>query len=639
MALGYMRRHRRWLFGFLWVVIAAFIIFYIPAFLDTGKDQQDVVARVGKGAVGAEQFRRAVLDWRRNFERQSGQHIDMRTIERRGIPERVLQGLVEEILIEDEAKRLDVSVDDAALQQAIVTTFQRDGRFIGGAEVRRLLELRDMSEAQFLSQLRAQLLRERLETLVTAGVDVEPSEVEREYRRRNEQVKLEYALVDSARFRAEITPSPEEVKAYFDAHADTYRLPERRVVSYGLISQEALAKEVAVTERDAKAYYQDNLDDFTTPEQACASHILVKVKTSPADTQGHDDAQARTIAEGLLAQVKKGADFTALAKKSSEDPGSATNGGDLGCFGHGQMVPQFDQAVFSMTPEQVSDLVKTPFGYHIIKLKELRKEQAVPLEQARARIEQILRQQKARQRLDDKVMAVTAALSKGESLEKVAPAQGLTLQKTAPFALGGRVTPLSAEAVAAAFELKQGQTRPAPVAIPGGALFVALAAIEAPRAPELKDVEGQVRSDLIEGRGLEKAQALAQQLTSRARSEGLEKAARGLGLARKETPSLVGRGQPMGELGTNILLDQAAFGLELKKISDPVRVAAGYAVLGLLEKKPFDQAAFAKEKDGLADSLRGDLRRKVFEAFLAEAAERYGVERTAAFHKVFGEAR
>src|SRR5512135_1738682 len=103
MALSYMRRHKRWLYVFLWIIIAAFIVFYIPAFLDSGPGQQDAVARVGKRTISGEQLRRRVLDWRQSFERQSGQRIDMRMLQRRGIPERVLQSLVEELLIEDEA--------------------------------------------------------------------------------------------------------------------------------------------------------------------------------------------------------------------------------------------------------------------------------------------------------------------------------------------------------------------------------------------------------------------------------------------------------------------------------------------------------------------------------------------------------
>ena len=631
MALSYMRRHKRWLYVFLWLIIAAFIVLYIPTFLDKGEGMQAVVARVGKRKITADEFRMAYQDRLRAYERFAKRRLDLRTAKRMRVPEAVLQSLVESTLIDSEAKRLGVTVDEAALKRAVAASFQRDGRFIGAAEARRLLAANDLTEEQYVDSVRSQLTKRRLESLITDGVDVTAAEVEREYRRRHEQVRVEYALVDSARFRAAVTPSSEEVKAFFEAHRETYRFPERRVVSYLLIAQDAIAREVAVTERDAQTYYDDNQDDFTQPEQACASHILVKVKSGPEDSQGHDDAQARSIAQGLLEQVKKGADFAALAKKSSEDPGSAPNGGDLQCFPRGQMQPQFDEGVFALTPGQTSDLVKTSFGYHIIRLNRMQEQQTTPFAQVRAGIEGLVRREKAEERLEEKVMALSRALNSSDSLNKAAQDLGFTVQKTTPVARGARVDPLTPEAVSAAFELKPGETKREPFSSPQGAVFISLASVEPSRLPELKEVEAQVRADLVESGCLEKALELARQVSARARSEGLDKAARALGLTRKDTPALVGRGQALGELGANVLLEQAAFALEVKKISDPVRVAAGYAVVDVLEKTPFDAAAFAKDKESIADSLRADARQKVFQAFLAQAAERYGVERTEAF--------
>jgi peptidyl-prolyl cis-trans isomerase D len=633
MALSYMRRHKRWLKVFLWIIVAAFIVFYIPAFLENNEGLREVVAHVGKRAITAEAFRAAFQQEMRQRERGSRGRLDLRAARRMRLPESVLQGLVEEQLIELEAQRLGIKVDEAALARAVATLpgLQRDGRFIGGAEVRRILDAQGISEAQFLDSIRINLTRRQLEALLTDGIDVTPAEVEREYRRRSEQVRVEYALVDGARFRSEGAPSAEDVQAYFEAHPETYRFPERRVAAYALIAEDVIAKEMVVTEHDVKAYYEDNQDDYTRPEQACASHILVKVKANAEDAQGHDDAQARSIAEGLLAQLKKGADFAALAKKSSEDPGSSANGGDLSCFGRGQMVPQFDEAVFALAPGQMSDLVKTPFGYHIIRLNQRHEEQTAKFDQVRPVIENMVRREKAQERLEEKVMSLARALSGGEALEKAAQAAGLAVQKTAPFARGARVDPLTADAVAATFELKPGETRREPFSVPKGAVFIALAAVEPPRLPELKEVEAQVRADLIESRSLEKALGLATQLSVRARNDGLEKAARALGLTRKDTPGLVGRGQPLGELGAGILLEQGVFALEVKQLSEPLRVEAGYAVVGVLEKKAFDAAAFEKEKGAIADSLRASTRQRVFDAFLAEAAQRYGVTRTEAF--------
>jgi peptidyl-prolyl cis-trans isomerase D len=201
---------------------------------------------------------------------------------------------------------------------------------------------------------------------VGASVSVGDPEVEREFRRRTEQVKLEYALADAARYRAQVQPTEAEVAARFEAKKDSYREPEKWVVSYVLLDRATLQPQVAVTDRDIELYYQDHREEFRQEEEACASHILVKVKAGD-EGEGHADAEARQIAQGLLDQVKAGADFAALARKSSEDQGSAQNGGDLGCFAPGRMLPEFDDAAFALEPGQTSDLVKTSFGYHVIR--------------------------------------------------------------------------------------------------------------------------------------------------------------------------------------------------------------------------------------------------------------------------------
>ena len=638
MALSYMRRHRRWLYGLLWLVIAAFIVFYIPAFLDMGEGQMNAVARVGQRTITMEEFRSRFDQMRLRFQSLYQREMDMRTAKQQGLPEYALQSLVEEILVQEEARRLGVVVEDAAVKTAITTSpeFQRDGKFIGGAEFQRIHELQGISQETTIARVRSGLLRERLESLVTGGVDVTPAEVEREYRRRNEQLRVEYVLADSARFRAQVMPSADDVRARFEAQRESYRFPERRVLSYVVLSEEAQAREVAVTEREITIYYEDHERDYSQPEQACASHILVKVKAGPEDAQGHEDAQARAIAEGLLAQVKKGANLAALAKKSSEDAGSAPNGGDLGCFGRGQMVPEFDQAVFALSPGQTSDLVKSSFGYHIIRLASRQEPQRKPIEQVRPQIEQILRLLAAQERLEEKAAAFARALRSGDSLDKVAQAQALAVQKTEPLARGAAAPPLVPAAVSAAFNLKAGEAQGEPFAGPTGVVFVAVAAIEGTRLPELKEVEERVRQDLVDAGCQAKALELARQVSARARSEGLERAARALGLTRKETPQLVGRGLPLGELGANALLEQAVFGLEPKKISEAVRVAAGYAVVGLIEKKGFDAAAFEKEKAALVESQRTSARQRFFRAFLAQAAERYKVERTDAFRTALG---
>ncbi len=641
MALALMRRHRRWLYIFLWLVIAAFIILYIPAFQDEGRGTPgETVVSVGGLPVSVGEFQRTYTRQRQMYDRLYQGRLDENMLRQLGLEEQVLDSLVSDRLVELEAKRLGVSVSDDALARAIATSpeYQDDGRFIGTDEIRRRLELQGMSEEDFEHSLRRQIQRESLEELVGASASVSDAEVEREFRRRTEQVKLEYVLADAARFRAEVQPAEADVAARFEAKKDAYRVPEKRLVSYVLLDRATLQPQVAVTDRDIELYYQDHREEFRQEEEACASHILVKVKAGDTG-EGHPDAEAKPIAQGLLDQVKAGADFAALAKKSSEDQGSAQNGGDLGCFPPGRMVPEFDDAVFALEPGQTSDLVKTSFGYHIIRLASKREPTVQPLAQVKERIRATVTERKVRDLGEQKSQALADALARGKSLGEAAAAQGLAVQKSAPFARGETPPALASPTlVARVFEMKPGQAEKEGFALPQGAAFVSLVEVQPPRTPTLAEVQDKVRADLVDEGAFARARAAAAAVKAKAETAGLEKAAAGAGLVRKETPALTGRGQPLGDLGTGAVLEEAAFSLPEKQLSDPVRTSAGWAVLRVLEKKPFDPATFAAQKGQIATALRQQKQQELFRAFLVAARERYEITRSAkAYRRALGE--
>jgi peptidyl-prolyl cis-trans isomerase D len=490
-----------------------------------------------------------------------------------------------------------------------------------------------MSEDDLEQSLRQRIERESLEALIGAGVQVSDAEVEREFRRRTEQLRLEYVQVDSARFKAQISPSDDEVKARFESKRDSYRIPEKRVLNYVLLDRATLQPQVAVTDRELEVYYNDRREEFRQQEQACASHILVKVKRAETG-EGHADEEARALAQKALDQLKAGADFATLAKKVSEDTGSSAQGGDLGCFQPGRMVPEFDAAVFALEPGATSELVKTQFGYHVIRLLSKQDASVQPFAELKERIRANVLDRKVVELGEQKAQALADALARKKTLEEAAKAQGLTLQKSAPFARGELPPAIgSPTVVARAFQLKPGESEKEGFSVAQGAVFIALAEVQPARAPELQDVKERVRSELVDEAALARAHETAAQLRARAESAGLEKAAAALSLVRKETPSLTGRGQPLGDLGTGLALEEAAFALPEKTLSAPVRTQAGWAVLSVLEKKPFDAAEFARQKAALRAGLRQQRQAELFRAFLIAARDRYEISRNAEAYK------
>jgi peptidyl-prolyl cis-trans isomerase D len=634
MALGFMRRHRWWLNWFLVLIIAAFILLYVPAFLktDTGAPGE-VLADVGGMPITRGEFAKAYQRQRQAYERMYQGRLDPAVLRSLGLEHQTLEGLVSQRLVALEAKRLGLRVDDETVAQRLATSpeYQENGRYLGGPEIKRRLEMQGVTVEEFEEALRQKIMAEQLEALVTDGVSVTPAEAEQEFRRRNEQVKLEYVLADASKFREGQSVSDDEVKARFDSARETYRLPERRILSYVLADATALTARVAVTDREIDAYYRDHRDEFKQDEEACASHVLIKVKQGDQAKEGHADDEAKKIAQGVLDRVKAGQDFAELAKKSSEDQGSAAQGGSLGCFGRGRMVPEFENAAFSLGAGETSDLVKSPFGYHIIRVTERKEETVAPLAQVKERIRQTMLADRARALAEEKMREMSDALRRGKSLEEAARNEGLSVQKSAPLERGKPVPPLASPAlVARAFELRKGEVAKDPFALPTAYAFIAVDDIQPSRLPELKDVQAGVRADLVQEKALARARELAAQVRARAEKEGLDKAASALGLVRKETPALVGRGQPLAELGSTAALEETAYSLPEKTLSEPVHAAGGYAVIRVLEKKPFDPAAFEKEKPAITTSLRGEKKQQLFQAFLEQARQRYPVERNLA---------
>jgi len=626
MALGFMRRHREWLKYMLLAVVLAFILLYIPLFQSgPAGGPGEELARVGGETVTVAEFQRA-LDEQRDIMRERG--IDQAMLEQMGVREQVLNNLIDSKLVVQEARRLGLAVDDEAVAAQIHRMYlSRSGEFVGAEEVRRRLALQGSNEDTLAAEVRERLLIQRLQALVTDGVHVSDQEAEQEFRRRNEKVKVEYVVVDAAPFAAQATVDEAEVAARFQARRESYRVPERRVIGYLMIDALALSKEAKVTDAEISAYYRDNEPQFQRPGEACARHILVKVKSSP-EAPGHAEDEGRALAQKLLDEVRGGADFAEVAKKSSEDGGSAAKGGDLGCFGRGSMVPEFEQAAYSLPLNQVSDLVKSPHGFHIIQVLSRREEGAQPFNEVKEGIRSVLLQGKTRELAEERSTHIAEALAKGESLEKAGQLYKLTVQKSAPLSRGQRVPPLeSPDLQAKAFSLRRGESHPEPFGSAQGWLFISVLDVQAPRLPELAEVKDRVRADLQDEKARALAKAKAVQLRAQAEAGGLDKAAAALGLLRKETPTPVGRGQSMGDLGSNQALEEAAFSLPVQALSEALPSPSGYAVLRVLEKTPFDPAAFAAQKAAVVSDLEQQRKQDLFQAYLERARDRFPVER------------
>ena len=410
--LDRMRRHKGWLKWSLALVVLAFIVFYIPDFLDQGSGgppPNEEVARVGDERITAAAFRRAYYSQLEAYRRAYGGSMNEELLRQMGIERQILQQLIDERAAMAEAQRLGLTVTDQEVAQRIYTmpAFQDNGTFAGRQVYEQVLRMQrpPLTTAEFEDNLRRALLVEKLRAAVTDWVAVSDAEIEREYRRRNEKVKLDLVVFSADQLRNEMKVSDSELAAYFEKNKERYRIGETRKIKYLLVDVDALKAKTVVPPGDVERSYQQNLAQYQTPEQVRASHILL-------ETAGKDEAAVRAEAERLLKQVKDGADFAALAKKHSADEASAAQGGDLDYFGRGRMVKEFDDVAFSLEPGTVSDLVKTQFGFHIIKVVDKKPATTRPLEEVRAQIADQLAYERAQAQaaeLAESLRTLTAA--------------------------------------------------------------------------------------------------------------------------------------------------------------------------------------------------------------------------------------
>lgn len=418
------RSHRRWLMFFMLVLIFPSFVFFGIQGYNSFMDSEGALATVDGVPVLQRDFdvaQRDRVERLRQQMEQAGQPFDPAMLDTRDARAAVLESLVFDRALtrEVEAGHLLVSNDRLRDFIAGVPAFQEDGRF-SMERYRQFLASRGESETQFEERLRNDLRKQMLITAVLESSTVPVTVVERLEALLREQREVRVLPVRADTFLPKVTVSDAQVAEYYDSHKDEFATPENVKVEYLVLDAAALAGKSEITDAQIKEFYDANLARFGAPEERRASHILV-----PAE--GGDKAAARKKAEALLAQVRaKPDDFARLAKEESKDPGSAAQGGDLGFFGKGMMVKPFEDAVFTMKVGDISDVVESDFGFHVIRLTDIRPAQTKPLAAVRGEIETELRTQQAQKRFAEAADQFTNLVyEQADSLQPAADKLGL----------------------------------------------------------------------------------------------------------------------------------------------------------------------------------------------------------------------
>src|ERR1700726_398358 len=367
----------RILLGAVVLVLAGGMLLYlVPSMPGTGDAASiDTVAKVGDESVTTDEVRQQLSE----IEQRNQVPKQLESL----YAQQILKQLIFQKEIEYEAKRLGIHVSDQEradrIRQFLPTAYNGD-TFVGmdryAAEVQARFQL---SVPVFEDLIRQVLLQDKFKKLVTDGISAGPSELQDEFKYKNEKEKLDYAFINPEDLEAKITPDQAEIKAAYEKDRSRYQVPEKRVVRYGLVDLTQLRQNAQISAAELKAQYQQNIQQYEVPNRVHAEHILLM-------TVGKTDAEIEEIhqkAEDVLKQAKKGTNFEELAKKYSEDPGSKDKGGDLGWLMQGQTVPEFEKTAFGLDKGKISDLVKTQYGFHIIKVLDKETAHTKPFEEVK----------------------------------------------------------------------------------------------------------------------------------------------------------------------------------------------------------------------------------------------------------------
>lgn len=387
------RTHRRWLMLFMLVLIFPSFVFFGIQGYNSFVDTEGALAKVAGVSITQQEFDAAQRDRSERLRQALGANFDPKLLESPEARSAILDSLLLDRALTAEASRVHVAVSNDQLRDVIagIPAFQDEGRF-SMERYRAYLTSQGLTERAFEERVRQDLRKQQLIQTVSGTAIVPKQIADRLERIVLEQREVRVLTLPLEAYVAKVAVDDKQVAAFYDNNQRLFETPESAKVEYLVLDAETVGRTVKVADADIRAYYDQNQARYGTDAQWRASHILIT-------PEGGDKAAARKTAEAVAERVRANPkDFAKIARETSKDTGSAANGGDLGFFGKGMMVKPFEEAASQLKPGETSDLVETEFGFHIIRLNELKPAQVKPFDEVRAEIENDLRSQQAQKR-------------------------------------------------------------------------------------------------------------------------------------------------------------------------------------------------------------------------------------------------
>ncbi len=614
-----------WLMKF---ILGAIVVVFIFWGVGTFRSQRlDVMAKVNGEKILVEDFQKAYNLTVERLRRMYGGTLPDALFKQMNVKEQVLNQLIDQALIRQEAKRLGISVTDKEIQQVIlnIPAFKQNGMF-DVKLYQMALRNAGLKPADFEQQLRQEMITRKLQTVMAAGLHCPDFEALSYFKYKNAEIDVDFVKVNSSDCISSVNATDKELKSWFESHKEQFRTDPQIRLKYLLFSKKKFEASANVTDQEIRNYYQEHKEEFHVPEKRRARHILLKVPQDANETVV--EAKKKELLD-IKRQIEKGKSFSALAKKYSEDKASGKKGGDLGFFSRGMMVKPFEEKVFSMKKGEVSGPVRTRFGWHLIKLEDIRPERTKPLKEVRSLIAKRLKEKKVKKMVWDAANKAYDTIIEMGGLEGYAKTAGMKLKETGLFSRK-RPAPVlgyNPSVLDMVFSLDKGELSSL-LEVPEGVMIAELVEKKPPYIPKFEKVKSQVDRAFTQEKARELCLKRAKDILGFSKKEGLKAAAKKYGLKVEDT-GLFKRTDPSagGKLPGPVV--KGALSLSEKKpFPDDVYESGGtfYVIHLKAFKESTDPEKFKEEKKSIKAEIRRGKMQTAFSDWLKHERERAKIE-------------
>ncbi|OCC16376.1 Foldase protein PrsA precursor [Dissulfuribacter thermophilus] len=609
------------------IILGAIVVVFVFWGIGSFRSQRmSVIAKVNGEDILQEQYQQAYAQAIERYSKMFGGSIPAGLLKQLNIKKQVLDSLIDDALVRQAASDVGIRVSEEEIRRVILSfpNFKRNGVFDKKLYDLALREAH-LTPIAFEGLIRQQLITDKLREMLFSGIIVPDAEVAEYYRFQNEEINAEFVKIPSSSCEDDVNVTDQALKGWFEENKARYETKPKIKIRYVEFSRDEVLKGVTVTPDAIQSYYETHKKDYEVKERRRARHILIKV---PPGADNATTAKKREKALEILKKAKAGEDFAELAKKYSEDPGTAKSGGDLGFFTKGMMVKPFEEKVFSMKEGEIAGPIRTQFGFHVVKLEKVEPSRVKSLEEVKEEIEKKLKDQKANDILWEMANKAYDEIIGLGGLDVYAKGANIELKETGLFSKDAPppLVGFSQQVLNSLFALDKGELSSL-LEVPKGIIIAEVVEKRPPEIPEFDTIKSQVRRDFVREKAQVVCEEKAKDLLAKAKSEGLEKAAKSMGLEVEETGFFKRSGLAKAK-GVPRSVAKAALALYEDKplCEEPMKVQDEFYVFAFKERKAVDMSGLDSQKDQIRQTLLNKKKSEAFSQWLNHQRQKAEIE-------------